>query len=420
MSNSFSFSSLVAQTMTDFFIQKSPLFNTANRDYVEEIENKSYATHGSINIKIPGAPSVQTGLTVTATGIQDLVVPYTVTEDDLYSVTRSLDLLETKFDIVGGEGALTKDSKKAVVDNYCHPAFSALEGQLELTAASRLKTTAYFSPIDGIEKLSSINTYSAISSVESLCEKMKLPGERYLMMNVDDAQAVTDSLQNMMNPMINGNITKTARVGGPDKGRLASFDMYRSTELLPHTAGALALMSGITVSSVSADGTQITLTGVPSTTSQLINAGDRISIPSVYVLSPINFNQLSTRLVVTAAADANGNGSGSVTVTLSFPLLASGEHANVSALPANGAAVTVFPDHKVNYAYVRSGLSAVPLTLGDIYGAKNSDTKSSNGKVPVKVVLQGAALDFQNIFRISMLVAIQAIAPYTIAVPSLV
>jgi hypothetical protein len=88
----------------------------------------------------------------------------------------------------------------------------------------------------------------------------------------------------------------------------------------------------------------------------------------------------------------------------------------VSALPANGASAPVFPDRYVNYAYTRAGVSTVPLLLPEIYGAVNNESK--NMGFPMRVILQGAALDLQNNYRISSMVGIQCFAPYIIELPS--
>lgn len=418
-SNAFQVSNLVAKSMTQFFVQKSPLANTSNRDFVETFAQQGYATGGTINVKVPAYPQVQRGLAVTASGIQDLVIPYTIVENDIYSVARELSLYESRFDILGGDKALTANVKKAIVDNYAYPAYQAIEAQMEATAALRLKTTAYLSPVDGVDVLGSLNTYTGMANIEAMAEQLKLDPERYMVMNVTDATNVTTSLQNMFNAAINDNITKNARVGGPDKGRLAGMDIFRSTEFTRHIAGPLAATSGITVSSLAADGVTLTLTGVPTTAGNLVKAGDRFSIPAVNLVSEINQNLLSYRLVVVAAADANGNNDGTVTVIISYPLMASGEHINVNALPTGGDSVFVFPSHNVNFMYTKSGLAFVPLPLGDIYGAANSSTRGDDSDIPVKVTLQGQVSEFTNIFRISTLVGIRAFAPYVIAVPSI-
>lgn len=419
--NVFELSNLIARTMTEFFVQKSPLYLSSNHDYVGEFEQSGYMTGGSINIKIPGAPAVQRGLSVTASAIQDLIVPYTITEQDIYSVTRNLNAFETLFKIAGKEKALTKQDKTAVVDNYGYPAYQSMQGDIERECATRLKSTAYITPVDTIDKLDSVNNYNAVSQCEQLATDLKLGNERFMMMNTRDARLISNSLQNYFAQSYALPVLKNAAVLGGDKGNLAGFDVYRSTELKKHTAGTLGQSNStrnLTVSSVSADGTAITFAGALSNTTTQIKAGDRISIPSVQLVDNITHTDIDFKLVVTAADDAQGDGAGNITVNLSFPILASGEHQNVTALPAASAAAIVFPDRYLNFAYTRAGISTVPLMLPEIYGAVNNDSKVNN--FPMRIILQGAALDLQNNFRISTMVGIQCFAPYIIELPSAV
>lgn len=419
MSNEFEVSNLIAKGTTEFHEQRSPIFNTANRKYEGMYEQKEYAKGENIRIKIPGYPQQQNGLSVTPQGIQDLVVNFPITEDDIYNVTRQLNVYEQMFNILRGTRALTDNDKAAIVDNYAYPAYEAMEGAIEAKCALELKTNSFYSPIDTIDKLSAINNYSAISRVTTMFRNLKLGSERYLMMNNDDAQSVADSLQNSFVTPLNKNITKEALVGGPDKGRLAGLDMYMSSELRPHQAGQLAGRAGMMVTAISVDGLTLTVTGVPADATQQINAGDRFSIPGVFWVDPITKAVLGTRVTIAAAEDTDGNGDGTIQIVLNYPLLFSGEHANVSATPAAGNPIYGFGDYNLNVAYVPSGLNAVAVRMLDVFGAINSDVKG-NVKVPTKVYMQGTVSNLNNIFRISMIAAIKAITPYLICLPSAV
>jgi hypothetical protein len=415
--NAFQVSNLIAKSMTEFFVAKNPIYLSSNHDFEGMFDQKSYATGGAINIKIPGAPPVQRGLAVTATNIQDLVIPYTITEQDIYSVVRNLDSFQDLFNIIQSDKALTTDQEKAVVDNYGFPSYQAIATDIENELTLRLASTAYLTPVDTIAKLTAVNNYNSVSQCEKMATDLKLKDGRFMMMNTKDANLVSNSLQNYFSQSYSFPILQEAAVLGKDKGRLAGFDVYRSTELRKHTAGTLGQAgTTLTVTSVSADGSTITFSGAVSNTSTQIVAGDRISIPSVNLVDPIGHRDIDYLLVVTAAEDAQGDGAGNISVNISYPLMASGEHQNVGALPANGAAATVFPDRYVNYAYTRAGVSTVPLLLPEIYGAVNNDSKKMN--FPMRVILQGAALDLQNNYRISTMVGVQCFAPYIIELPS--
>lgn len=415
--NAFRVSNLIAKTQTEFFVNKNPIYLSSNHDFEGMFDQKTYATGGAINIKIPGAPPVQRGLSVTATNVQDFVIPYVITEQDIYNVTYNLNSYQALFDIIQSDKALTTEQEQAVVDNYGYPSYQALATDIENELAFRLASTAYLTPVDTLQKLVAVNNYNSVSQCEKMATDLKLKENRYMMMNTKDANLVSNSLQNYFSQSYSFPILQEAAVLGKDKGRLAGFDVYRSTELRKHTAGSLG-QSGtpLTVTSVSADGSTITFSGAVASTAVQIVAGDRISIPSVNLVDPIGHRDIDYLLVVTAAEDAQGDGAGNISVTLSYPLMASGQHQNVNALPANGAAAYVFPDRYVNYAYTRAGISTVPLMLPEIYGAVNNESKKMN--FPIRITLQGASLDAQNNYRMYTMVGVQCFAPYLIELPS--
>jgi hypothetical protein len=417
--NSFATSSLIARTMTEFNDNLNYIFSTANQDHVEAFEQKSYATNGTINIKVSGYPAVQRGLAVTPSPISDLTIPYTISEEDIYNVTRDINLMSAQFDILGYYSSLTDDQEDAIVDNYAYPMFLSLMADLEAELYYKLKTSAFYSTIDDVDQLGEINNFASVQDIDTFMGQLSLPADqRNAIMNYTDAAKVSNSLQNMFNEGVNTKVTENAWVGGSsDKGNLAGLDIYRSNRFVKHTAGALAGVSGISVANISADGTELTLSGVPSVTSQLINAGDKFQLTGLYWLEPVHKDVLNRQVTVNAAQDANGDGAGNITLTLAYPLLFSGEHANVSATPV-GKDVKVFPNRNVSYSYTKSGLSAVPLMLNDIHGATNQD-RTSQQNCKVKVFIQGSVTEGQNIFRASQLVGTKAFTPFIVETPSI-
>lgn len=407
-------SNLISGNTTEFFEEHSPIFNTANDKFSDMYTQKMYATGGNFDIKIPGSPQSSRGSSVTATAIQDLTVSYPITENDIYNVTREIGVYELMFKILGGKKAITDNDKRAIVDNYGKPAYQRLEYDVETECARQLKLNTFFSPVDEVSKLGSVNNFSAVSSANTLMTNLKFGSNRYMMMNTTDAQNLADSLQNSFQMPLNKKITETARVG---KGRLANMDLYESANIRKHTAGPLSTQTGMQFASISGDGLTVVISGVPTTATQLVNEGDIFSIPSVYLVDNIGHGAIPTKLTFVAGANSNGNNDGTVDVQINYPLMASGEHANISAIPAVNAPVFVFPDYIDNYCYVPSGLSAISVPMLDVFGAINSETKGDN-KVPVKTYLQGLVTDLNNVFRISMIVAIKAITPYLVRLPS--
>lgn len=420
--NQIAVSNLIASKTTQFFNNISKVFATANQDFLGDFKNKSYATGGNVTIKIPGSPVTQRGLSVTPTAIQDLTVNYNLTEDDIINVTRQVDLLVSEFDILGGDGALTTTSKAAIVDNYGYPAYLAMEKDIEKRLALLLKTNAYYSPIDRISKLGGINNFAAVQQVDTMMEDLQLTQmDRTMMFNTKDAANVSNSLQNSFNVGLNSRISPEGWIGGTkDKGRLAGLDCMRSNSFLKHTAGPLSGRTDITVVSVASDGLSIVLSVGGSSSGNLIKAGDRFAFTTIYWVQNPGLEVLPYNVTLAALEDSNGDGAGNVTLQLAYPLLASGEHINVNALPAPGAAVECFPSYNLNFAYTKAGVSAAPLSMGQIYGAANSEKRLNDTNMSVNVYMQGAVTEGSNIIRLATLVPMKVFTPYVIALPSAV
>jgi hypothetical protein len=421
----------VARQMGEFHENAFSILRTANRKYEEifnDSQSKGFAPGSTVNIKIPGYPGVSTGLTVTTpTAINDVVIPFVITEQDIYNVTYQWNLYQYKLNLVGGKDALTGDMERALVDNYAFPAHQAMATAQEQVAAYRLETSAFYCHINKPSEMSSLTSWSTIQQINKKMTRYEFQfQDRFMLMNLDDAASVASSLQNMFNQQINEKITKTAYVGGEKNGTLlAGLNLFQSNQINVHTSGALSNATQyptITVGSVSSDGMEITLSVGGTSSAKLVNAGDLFAIPSVYLLKPIEFAPTNDTLVVTAQQDAFGDGAGNVTIKLPYPLMIMGMNANVESLPAPGAAVEAFPaTFNNNYCYVPSGLSMVPVPMGEVYGADNSKTIGrGNPNIPVSVYAQGFILELSNIFRISQMLGICAFAPYVMRVPTLI
>ena len=437
MANTFSVTAFTSRVLGTFLAQQSPFMGISYRGIPEfEESGKMYASADTVDIKIPGYPTVQRGLTTTAEDITDRVVPYTISNNDIYSTSFDLNIRESVMKIVGGVLAFTSDPNKdgnggkgmnpqakAYIDNYVTPSGEVILGALEVELATKCKNAAFYTPVTSNSSLQAVNSYSKISAVNNLMNQLGfMKTQRYGIMNNTDSNSVADSLQNMFNTAINDNITKNARLGGPDKGRLANFDIFESNSI-PNQENSLQYLAnpdstGVTVDSVATDGTTITFAGIEASTVGVINAGTMISIPTVFLINKTNKLSLSTNLVVVAAADADSDAGGLCTVTLSEPLVVTGFHQNVDSFPSNGDPVEVIAGHKNNLFFVPMGIIANPIGLAEIYGADNSRYNLKGANVDCRTYIQGVVNNGVNSIRMSTLVPTLGIPSYLINLPS--
>jgi hypothetical protein len=430
--NVFALTDFTSKTLGTFLLQKCPMLATSYRG-VEEFENHpGYGVSDVIGIKKPGYPTVQRGISTTAEAIIDAVESYTISDNDIYNISYDVNIRKIQMQVVGGRVAFCSDPNRnpdnakelnpqarSMIDNYVYPAAIAIKGDIETELSTKARDAAFYTPIDEPSKLGSVNSYSSISSVTALMDDLGFMMNRMGCMNVNDGKEVADSLQNMFNETINDNITKEARLGGPDKGRLAGQDIYTSNTIpLTEEAPQFSVSPTFTVASVAVDGSSITFSGVDAVGTLLINAGTLISIPSVRLINQVTKKVLQTKLVVTAAQDANGDGAGKVTVILSEPLVVTGMQANVDSLPAVAAPAELFPAHRNNFFYVPMGIIANPIRLGDIVGADNARYNLKQANCDVTCYIQGLVNNGVNTYRMSSLVPTLAFARYLVHLPS--
>ena len=434
--NQFSVTAFTSRTLGTVLRQQSPFLGLSYRG-VQEFEEfsgqkeRGYKPADVVSIKIPGYPTSQRGIAVTPEAVTDRVVPYTVSNLDIYNTSYELDIRELSMKVEGGILAFTKDPNgdgngnkdidpqaKVYIDNYVVPSALVIKGDLEVTMATKCEQAAFYTPIDRPSKLVPINSYSSISAVDELMNELGFMANRYAIMNNADARGVADSLQNMFNPSINEIITRKARVGGANGGELAGFDLYKSNAIQNTAASPQYILNptsaGVTVDSVAPDGSTITFAGLGASQTPAITAGTMIAIPTVNLINKVNKKVLETTLVIVAAADADSDAGGLCTVTLSEPLQATGFHQNVDSFPANSDAVEVFPGHRNNYFFVPMGIIANPIPLSEIYGADNSRYNLRGANVDCRTYVQGVVNNGVNSIRMSSLVATLAIPSYLI------
>ncbi len=437
MANTQSLSLLTSKTVGTYLEQETPLLAMSYRGVREynDATREGYGIQDTIDIKIPGNPSVQLGLTTVPEDITDVTVPYVLSDQDIYNTNVDFDFRRIKTQLVGGKLALVGNPNKnpndgkvsdpnyrSFIDNYAYPSGSAIKGKLESVISEKARKAAFYTPIDVPSKLKPINAYSDISSVKALADKLGwMSSQRYMAMNVDDATSVSDSLQNTFVRTYNEKITKRALLGNDfekHRSTLANIDLYQSNVVeITTEAPQFAVSPTFTVGSVTLNAlggvTAITFAGVNAVVTQIFNAGSKISIPTVNLFNNVNKVTLSTRLVICVTTSVNGDGAGNATVVLSEPLYATGWNANVASLPGVAAPAELFPAHTNNYCCIPMGLIANPLPLGDIGSADTAHYRSNTG-MAITTYIQGVASTGVNTYRISTLCPTLAVPKYII------
>jgi len=149
-------------------------------------------------------------------------------------------------------------------------------------------------------------------------------------------QSIVDNSTTIFNPP--DEITKQWKSGA--MGQTRGFDCFDSMSLVYHTAGTWG--GAVVVYGSNQTGTSLVIT---ATAGDTFKRGDRINIANVYEVNPRTLQSTGVlkQFVVQADVTAVG-GAGGDTLSLLPAIVGPGSHyQNVSALPQNGAALTLWP-----------------------------------------------------------------------------
>ena len=320
-----------------------------------QFENQFVKIGSSLTVRKPNQFSVSSG---PALNVQNVVEPST-------SITIS-NQKHVDFSFSSVELTLTIEEFS---ERYLKPAASQLANQLDY---------------DVIGNWSQINNeVGTPGTVPANFAALAAVGQR-----MDEGAVPQDGRVMILNPaaywsMANGLTTLYVnKVAEPAlKGYLANianFEIYMDQNIQAQTVGAYA--GTPTVNGASQTGSSLVTAGWTASIADLLNVGDTFTIAGVFAVNPRN-KQSTTHLqqfVVTAQASSSAGGASTLSI---YPAITpTGAYQNVTASPANGAAITVVGTANTSYAqnlaFTRDciGLVTVPLELPEGVDFKARET----------------------------------------------
>lgn len=303
-------------------LEVASVFNT---EWESEF-GKAFPVGSSIQIKLPQRWNITNGLGYQPQGIARLAT--TINLDQLFGIHFEWDSYERLVKM--------ERSQEELEENYLRPAAVQLAQETDSRAANWAALNA--SNIVGILGTdgTTISTFTAAERI--LYQKACPKGLRHLCLSPTLMESYVKNNVTQFNPA--PEISRMFRSGVI--GTAAGWEWYRSNSLYSLTCGT-APTGGVTVSGAGQSGGSLVIQG---TATQTINPGDKFSIAGVYAVNPTtrrvtqNLPQYftytgTTPWVLTGGAD---------TIPVSPAIYGPGsQYQNVSALPANSAALTFWP-----------------------------------------------------------------------------
>ena len=311
MANSLLTPSVITKEALAILHQKLNFVGSIDRQYDSQYAKSGAKIGNDLKIRLPNQFSVRTGATLSS---QD------VTEN---SVTLSVATQKgVDFTFSSEELSLHIDEFK---NRYIEPAMAVLASNIESDAFSMSKDVYNFVAGQG-----SANTFANITQAQKQLTLGLAPyGDRIYM---HDPQSVVDMLADTKGLFQDsGQIAKQYKEGM--LGRIAGFDHYENTLVPTHTCGTAAATTGYLINGASQSGASMTV----DTGSTTFLVGDLITIAGVNRVHPET--KADTGVLQNFVITAN-SGTSATTLAISPGIVATGGTQNVSAVPADHAAVS--------------------------------------------------------------------------------
>lgn len=335
MANSIITPAWITTTTLKYLHNNSAFLGNVNTDYNDEFAKNGAKVGTTVNVRRPVRATVRSGATASIQDVNETQVPITVEPE------FGIDWAFTDFD--------TSLSVDKFEERYCAPFGAQLAAELDLRIGQRFyKGVANFSGTPGTGPA----TAAAILNAGAILDNNACPRDgknRILALNPAANAAMVGGLSGFFNDQSKVSSQYKKGMMGVDT---LGVDFQMSQNLPSHTVGPLGgtpLVNGAnqgTINSGATDNpyastTSLVTDGWSASAAARLKQGDVITLAGVYAVNPVTKQALSNLQDFVVTADVSSDGSGNATVIISPAIIAGGAYQNVTARPADNAAITV-------------------------------------------------------------------------------
>lgn len=327
MANSFLNTTWVSMKVLRLLLNKLVVAEYFNRSWQKDFD-KEFAPGSQITVKFPQRFTVNNSMGYSPQGINRLQTPINLNQ-----------WLQVSFEWDDYEQAVKLErSEEELEEQYFEPAAAALAQSVDSTCALWAAQNASMTVgALGTDPTSVTTYYTARQRLEE--NAAGVLGKKCQLISSSMMTTLGTNITTIFHPA--DEITKAWKEGVI--GELGGAMFYESQSLQRHTAGTWA--AAVTVNGANQSGTQIAVT---CTAGDTLNVGDKISFANVNLVNPMTYRipgkAANKVFTITAPFVGLGGGNAADVINILPPIYGPGsQYQNVDALPANGAALTLWP-----------------------------------------------------------------------------
>jgi len=332
MSNNIVSSSMITAETLRVIHNNSAFLGNINTQFDGSFAKTGGKVGQTVNARVPVQFTVREGATANIQDVNETTVPITIQP-------------ETGIDWAFSDSDLTLGIDK-FSERYLTPAGKRLASALDMKIAALYKSVANFSGTVGTSPATAASALQAAAILDN--NGAPRDGLRTFALNPLANASLVGGLAGLMNDQ------KT--LGKQYKeGLMATslgMDFQMSQNLPTHTVGGLGgtpLVDGANQGTINvgttdnpyAATTSLLTKGWTAAVANRLKAGDVITLAGVYAVNPETKQNTGVLKTFAVTADVSSTAGGAGTLVLSPAIIAGGAYQNVTALPADGAAVTV-------------------------------------------------------------------------------
>lgn len=403
MANSVLTTSIIAAEAIDVLNNNLVTAGLVYRAYEDEFDKRvnGYKPGSTITIRKPAQFTVRSGAVASS---QDVVEGSTTL---VVNNQRGVDFEFTSTELTLSIGELS--------ERVIKPAMIRLANEVDSSLQALYKNVWNWTGTPG----QTVNSFSDFTVAPQRLDEMAVPtDERNSTLAPADWWAMATSLSSLTAQSATAETAlRKARLG-----MLGNVDTYMTQNVQTHTVGTKAgtpLIAGASQATTYAlsltTNSQSLNTDGWSNSSAILKQGDIFTIASVFAVNPVTKATLPYLQQFVVNADVSSDGSGLATLNISPAIIASGAYQNVSAGPADNAAITVLGTASTGYTqnmvFHKNAFALAMVPMEVPQGAVNVSRKSMNG-LNVRVVPFYDGTNDISKWRLDILYGVKAINPH--------
>lgn len=333
MANAIITSSIIANETLRILHNESAFLGNINTEYEDQFANKGMKAGSVVNVRQPVQYTIRDGATINIQDVNETTVPIT---------------MEAEFGI---DWAFSDYDLKLSIDEfskrYLAPAAKRLAAELDLRIATRFyRGVANFSGTPGTP----ISTAQSVLDAAVLLDNAACPRTDGRMLALTPLS--NSKLVGGMSGLFNDQATQGKQLKSGMMATNLGMDFIMSQNLPTHTVGGLGgtplvnganqgLINSGSTDNPSAATTSLVTDGWTAAIANRLKRGDVLTIAGVFAVNPETKVSTGVLRQFVATTDAASDGSGNLTVAIYPAIIAGGAYQNVTARPADNAAITI-------------------------------------------------------------------------------